>query len=255
MNRDKMGYEPEQEAPLEKRDLEVRGIPVEVVRKEIQNTHIAVYPPDGHVRIAIPTHVDDETARLAVIDRLGWIRRKRKVFQEQKRQSKREMIGRETHYVWGNRYMLDVVTHGGANHVEIAGPKTLRMQVRPNADADRRRAILREWYRGQVKERVPDLLAEWAPEVGVEVADWRVRKMKTKWGSCAIDNQRIWLNLELAKKPPQCLEYILVHEMVHLLERHHTNAFRAHLDRVMPNWRHHRDLLNSKPLAHADWKY
>jgi hypothetical protein len=131
MNRDEMGQEPEQEAPLEQRDLEVRGIPVEVVRKDIENTHIAVYPPDGHVRIAVPTHVDDEAARLAVIDRLGWIRRKRKVFQEQKRQSQREMIGRETHYVWGIRYMLDVVTHGGANQVEIAGPKTLQMLTRP----------------------------------------------------------------------------------------------------------------------------
>lgn len=248
-------HEPEQREPLERRDLKVRGIPVEVVRKDIENTHIAVYPPDGHVRISVPTHIDDEAARLAVIDKLGWIRQKRRSFQDQGRQSQREMISRESHYVWGDRYLLDIERHAGPNSVEIAGPKTLRMRVRPEAEADRLREILQEWYREQLKERIPELIDEWAPEVEVEVADWRVRKMKTKWGSCAVDDRRIWINLELAKKPPQCLEYILVHEMVHLLERHHTDSFRAHLDRVMPDWRHHRDLLNSEPLAHANWKY
>jgi len=239
----------------EHQDFQVRGIPVEVVRKDIKNTHIAVYPPDGHVRIAVPEHVDDETARLAIIDKLAWIQRQRRAFEEQDRQSERKMVNRESHYLWGKRYLLDVVRHTGPNRVRVAGPKTLQMHVRPDADADRRREILHEWYRDQLKERIPDLIDEWASKVGVEVADWGVRKMKTKWGSCSIDDRRIWVNLELAKKPPECLKYIVVHEMVHLLERHHNDAFRAHLDRVMPNWHHYRDLLNQEPLAHADWKY
>lgn len=239
----------------EQQDFEVRGIPVELVRKDIKNTHIAVYPPEGHVRIAVPRHVDDETARLAVVDKLGWIQRKRREFDEQDRQSQREMVNRESHFVWGERYLLDVNRHTGPNRVRIDSPNTLEMHVRPDAGADRRREILHEWYRDQLKDRIPDLINEWSPEIGVEVRDWGVKKMKTKWGSCSIGDRRIWVNLELAKKPPQCLEYILVHEMVHLLERHHNDAFRGHLDRVMPKWRHYRELLNTEPLAHADWKY
>lgn len=239
----------------EQHAIEVRGIPVEVVRKDIKNTHIAVYPPQGHVRIAVPQHVDDEAARLAIVDKLSWIRRKRREFDAQDRQSKREMVNRESHYVWGERYLLDVNRHMGANRVHIDPPKTLKMYVRPDADANRRREILREWYRDQIKERIPDLIEEWAPEVGVQIDDWGVKKMKTKWGSCSISDRRIWVNLELAKKPAQCLEYILVHEMVHLLERNHNDAFRTHLERVMPKWRHYKELLNSEPLAHADWKY
>jgi len=251
-----MSTEPSSVTPSpEKHDLEVRGIPVEVVRKDIKNTHIAVYPPEGHVRIAVPKHVDDEAARLAVVDKLGWIQRKRHEFDEQVRQSQRKMVNRESHYVWGERYLLNVERHTGPNRVRIDPPKTLEMHVRPDADADRRREILHEWYRDQLKERVPDLIEEWAPEVGVQIDDWGVKKMKTKWGSCSIGDRRIWVNLELAKKPPQCLEYILVHEMVHLLERHHNDAFRTHLERVMPKWQHYRELLNSEPLAHAEWKY
>lgn len=239
----------------EQHAIEVRGIPVEVVRKDIKNTHIAVYPPQGHVRIAVPQHVDDEAARLAIVDKLSWIRRKRREFDAQDRQSKREMVNRESHYVWGERYLLDVNRHMGANRVRIDPPKTLEMYVRPDADADRRREILHEWYRDQLKEQIPELIEEWAPEIGVEVSDWGVKRMKTKWGSCSVGDRRIWVNLELAKKPSQCLEYILVHEMVHLLERHHNDAFRGHLNRVMPEWRHRRKLLNTEPLAHADWKY
>lgn len=226
-----------------------------IVRKDIKNVHLSVYPPDGQVRLAVPLHIDDEAARLAIIDRLEWIRRQQKELAEQPRQSEREMITGESHFVWGQRCLLNVIRHTGPNHVHCSGPRSLDLYVRPEADADRRREILASWYRNEVKARMPGLIAEWEPALDVDVADWGVRKMKTKWGSCSIDARRIWVNLELAKKPPQCLEHIVVHEMVHLLERHHNDRFRALMDHHMPNWRLHRDTLNKAPLAHEDWSY
>ncbi|MEX2402406.1 MAG: SprT family zinc-dependent metalloprotease [Rhodothermales bacterium] len=235
--------------------LEVSGIEVEVVRKDIKNVHLSVYPPSGRVRIAVPVHVDDEAVRLAVIDRLDWIRRQQRELAEQPRQSRREMVTGESHYVWGHRYLLNVIRHQGPNIVRLRKPTTLEMFVRPEAGAERRRDVLAEWYREQLKERIPQLVTEWEPVLGVEVAEWGVKQMKTKWGSCTPDDRRIWLNLELAKKPPECLEYIVVHEMVHLLERHHNDRFRALMDRFMPKWRLHRDTLNAAPLSHEDWGY
>jgi hypothetical protein len=239
----------------ERHTLEVSGIPVDVVRKDIKNVHLSVYPPDGKVRLAVPLHIDDDAARLAVVDRLAWIRRQQRELVEQPRQSKREMVTGESHYVWGQRCLLSVIAHTGPSRVERSGPRQLNLYVRSGADADRRRTVLNDWYRAQVKERVPGLIAEWAPKLGVDVADWGVRSMKTKWGSCNTEARRIWVNLELSKKPPECLEYIVVHEMVHLLERRHTDRFRALMSRHLPGWRLRRDRLNAAPLSHEDWSY
>jgi predicted metal-dependent hydrolase len=132
---------------------------------------------------------------------------------------------------------------------------TLELRVRPGSDRDKRDAVLQNWYRTQLKAQLPALVDKWEPIVGVRVADTRIKRMKTRWGSCRVESRRIWLNLELAKKPVACLEYILVHEMIHLLERHHTDRFRELMDRFMPNWRIYRDELNRAPLAHEEWKY
>jgi predicted metal-dependent hydrolase len=148
---------------------------------------------------------------------------------------------------------LNVLQHAGPNRVSINGNSELRMQVRPGADRDKRESVLTEWYRRQLKALIPDLIAEWQPVLGVEVADWGVKKMKTKWGSCNTRDRRVWLNLELAKKPPRCLEYVLVHELAHLLESHHNGRFKALMDQFMPRWRLHRDELNQAPLAHEEW--
>jgi predicted metal-dependent hydrolase len=242
-------------APTERRTLHVGDLAVDVARKDIKHVHLSVYPPDGRVRLAVPLHIDDEAARLAVVDRLAWIRRQQRALARQPRQPEREMVSRESHYVWGQRCLLEVVLHTGAARVEHTGPRTLTLYVRPDADTDRRRRVLTEWYRAQVKARVPGLVAAWAPRLDVEVADWGVKQMKTKWGSCNTEARRIWVNVELAKKPPACLEYIVVHEMVHLLERHHTDRFRALMDRHLPRWRHVRATLNAAPLAHEDWTY
>ena len=245
----------EQPTDVERQTLEVSGLPVDVVRKDIRNIHLSVYPPDGRVRLAVPQHIDNEAARLAIIDRLGWIRQQQQELRAQPRQSKREMVTGESHYVWGQRCRLDVIRHTGPARVAHPGPRTLELVVAPDTSADERRTLLERWYREQVKARVPDLLDTWQQTMEVTVTDWGVRTMKTKWGSCNVDARRILLNTELAKKPVPCLEYIIVHELVHLQERHHTERFRQLMSRYLPQWPHRRALLNAAPLAHEDWRY
>ena len=235
--------------------MEVQGLRVEVVRKPIKHLHLAVHPPDGRVRVSAPEYVSDETIRLAVINKLSWIRRQQQRFRAQPRQSRREMVSGESHYYQGRRYLLSVVEEKAPPRVRILNNRTLELKVRPGSDRAKREAVLYAWYRARLKEQIPPLIAKWEPIVGVEVADWGVKRMKTRWGSCNIEARRIWLNLELVKKPPLCLEYVLVHEMVHLLERHHNERFRTLMTQFMPNWRNHRDLLNAEPLAYEDWGY
>ena len=233
----------------------VEGIEVEVVRKPIKNLHLAVYPPDGRVRIAVPNHIDDTAARMAVVTRLPWVRRKQASVIEQARESHREMVSGESHYVGGQRYRLEVVEKDAGPQVSITGNKTLRLQVRHGADLNNRRSVLDGWYRELLHTKVPALIDEWSPKVGVDVAEYRIKRMKTKWGSCSIRSRRIWLNLELAKKSPNCLEYIVVHEMVHLLEPTHNERFRSLMSSFLPQWKQRRDELNQSPLAFEDWTY
>lgn len=235
--------------------IEVSGLQVEVVRKDIKHLHLAVYPPQGRVRIAVPLRLSDETVRLAVVSRLGWIHKKRAALEEQERQSEREMITGESHYVEGHRYRLDVIERNGPASVELRSNNTMELSVRPGTSRERREAVISHWYRQRLRRRIPELTAKWEPIIGVEVVECCIKKMKTRWGTCNIKAQRVWLNLELAKKPSPCLEYILVHEMVHFLERHHNDRFKEHMDRFLPQWRLIRDKLNKFPLSHEDWRY
>lgn len=241
--------------PATMKHIAVSGIPVEVVRKDIKNLHLGVYPPSGRVRVAAPLVVSDEAVRLAVIDKLGWIKRQRAQFAQQPRQSDREMVNGESHYVQGRRYRLRVHEQDGPARVALRGLASLDMFVRPGSTVEMRQAILQNWHRAALRLAVSDLLQEWQPRLGVQVAAWGIKKMKTKWGSCNVGARRIWVNLELAKKPPQCLEYIVVHELVHLLERHHNERFTSLLNQHMPDWPQRRQLLNSAPLRHEDWAY
>ena len=236
-------------------EFEVSGITVQVVRKDIKNLHLGVHPPEGHVRVAVPFHVSDERVRLAVIDKLSWIKRQQAEFREQPRQSEREMVAGESHYLWGRQYRLEVIERPGKHRVEVRGNNRLLLHVSPAASLETRQRVFTEWYRQQLKDCLPKLLAKWQKKIAVTPNDWGVKKMKTKWGSCNIEAKRIWLNLELAKKPPECLEYILVHELVHLLERKHNERFKGYMDQFMPNWRIHRETLNTSPLAYEEWKY
>ena len=233
----------------------VAGLQVEVVRKAIKNVHLAVYPPNGRVRIAVPTRLSEDAVRLAVIGRLSWIRRRQRAFEGQPRETEREFVSGESHYVEGRRYRLRVVERDGPAAVRLRGGAALELTVSPKTSRAERAAVLERWYRARLRTLAATMFAKWEPIVGARPAHWGIRKMRTKWGSCLTQSGRIWINLELAKKPRACLEYIIVHELVHLLERCHNDRFRAHLDRCMPKWREVRDLLNSAPLAHDRWSY
>jgi hypothetical protein len=236
-------------------EIHVSGLTVQIVRKDIKNLHLGVYPPNGRVRVAAPLQVSDDAVRLAVIRKLGWIKRQQARFKAQARQSEREMVSGESHYFLGQRYRLRVVNHDSAAKVLVRNKATIELHVRRETDAWQRERMLLRWYRKQLKELIPPLLEKWQCALGVQVADWGIRKMKTRWGTCNAKARRIWLNLELAKKPPQCLEYIIVHELVHLVVKHHGDRFTAMLDEHLPQWRLHRQELNAAPLAHATWLY
>jgi predicted metal-dependent hydrolase len=233
----------------------IANIDIEVVRKNIKNIHLAVYPPDGKVRLALPGSVSDETARMFTISKLSWIRRQQRMFQEQHREPERKYIDRETHYFFGRRYLLKIVETEKLAHVRIQNKKYLELHIHTRSSLAQRRHVLTEWYRAELKKAVPELLSRWEKRIGESVDDWGVRQMKTKWGTCNIEARRIWLNLELAKKPLRCVEYIIVHELVHLLERRHTDRFRMLMDRHMPSWKSCREELNKMPVSRPGWVY
>ncbi len=235
--------------------ITVSGLTIEVVRKEIKNLHLAVYPPNGNIRISAPNHTSDDNVRLAVISRLPWIRKRQAEFEKQPRQSERKYVTGESHFYQGRRYILDVVEGPGKQYLKIKNNSRMLLHIRPGTQKDKCEQIVQEFYRERLKEVMPGLLDKWQPIVGKQVNAWRIQKMKTKWGSCNIANKRILLNLELAKKSPECLEYILVHELVHLHERHHNERFRTLMDTFMPKWRLSRDVLKREPLAYEAWEY
>ena len=240
---------------IERYHIDISGISVEVVRKDIKHFYIGVHPPNGRVRVSAPLHFDEDAIRMAIITRLAWIRQKQAEFAKQERQSEREFVTGESHYFAGRRYRLDVVEQDCPPKVWLPNNTKIALSVRPGSDSAKRGAVMQRWYRQHLRAEVPPLLEKWEPKLGVSVNEVRIKRMKTLWGSCNIGAKRIWLNLELAKKPKSCLAYVLVHEMVHLLERDHNDRFRALMDKFLPQWRTYRDTLNRAPLAHEDWGY
>lgn len=220
---------------------------MDVVRKDIKNLHLAVYPPNGRVRVAAPLRVDDEAVRLAILTRWTWIKKQQLRFEGQERYSPREFVSGESHYVQGHRYLLNVVYRDAPPRVVIRNKTYLDLFVRPGSDTVHREQVLLAWYRALLKEQIPPLIAKWEAVMGVNVAEWGVKRMKTRWGTCNAKAGRIWLNLELAKSPTLCLEYVVVHEMVHLLERSHGPRFIALMDQFLPIWRRAKDELNRFP--------
>jgi predicted metal-dependent hydrolase len=233
----------------------VNGVRIEIVRKDIKNLHLGVYPPNGRVRVATPLRVSNDAVRLAVIGKLGWIKRQQASFEAQPRQSKREMVSGESHYLLGQRYRLRVVNHDGPAKIIVPNKSIIELRIRSDTNTQQRERVLQRWYRQHLRELIPPFLDKWQTIVGVQVDEWAIKKMKTKWGACNIDSRRIWLNLELSKKPVLCLEYLIVHEMVHLIERHHNDRFIALMNKFLPQWRMHREVLNRAPLAHENWSY
>lgn len=234
--------------------IKLDDISVEVEQKNIKNVHLSVYPPVGRVRIAAPARMNLDTIRIYAISKLSWIKKQQAKLRSAEREPVREYLTKESHYYLGKRYLLRVKTSNSKAGVELKHNR-IELTVRGNATKARRKELLENWYRERLKEIVPGIIKQHSKRMKVNPDEFAIRKMKTKWGTCNIEAKRIWLNLELAKKPLSCIEYIVVHEMVHLLERRHNDRFVAYMDSFLPNWKSLKQELNRLPVSHVDWEY
>ena len=234
--------------------IELGDICVDVIHKDIKNVHLSVYPPNGKVRISAPLRMELETIRLFSISKIGWIRKQQAKLKNQKRETRREYINRESHYYLGERYLLKIIEHNDVPKV-VLKHSSIELHVRKDTTVLQREALLQAWYRKQLKELLPKYIGALEKKINVKVAEFGIRKMKTKWGTCNKESKRIWFNTELAKKSIESIEYVLIHEMLHLLERNHNERFIAYMDKFLPKWKHHREELNRSALGHIDWSY
>ena len=234
--------------------VKLGDLALDVILKDIKNVHLSVHPPKGRVTISAPLRMSLDTIRVFALSKLGWIKQQQRKLQEQERETPREYLDRESHYVWGKRYLLTVVEKAAAPKIELKHSKMI-LHIAAGTNHYAKQAVVARWYRDQIKAAVPDLIAMWEPLLGVKVERVFVQKMKTKWGSCNPSTHSIRLNTDLAKKPRKCLEYIVVHEIVHLIERHHNERFRKYMDQLLPQWHLYQAELNSAPLAHEKWGY
>ena len=230
-------------------EIVLSGIPISITKKSIKNMYIRVLPPDGRVQITAPHTANDDSIRRFAISRISWIKKQKKSFEEQPRQTKRQYITGESYYLWGKRYRLDVQYSNVKNCVCLSGGKLI-LQVRKESTAAQRENVLNEWYREQIKQTVPGVLQKCENIAGVQAEEWHIKNMRTKWGICNIEKRRIWLNLQLAKKTPECLEYVIIHELVHFLERNHNERFCEYMNHFCPNWREIKENLNQQMLDH-----
>jgi len=234
--------------------LELADIYVKIIHKDIKNVHLSVHPPIGRVTISAPLRMDLETIRLFCISKLGWIRKQQLKLKSQKREAPRKYVTRESHFYLGHRYLLKVIEQNSKPKV-ILKHSTIELYVRKNASVEQKEEILQGWYREQLKKLISRDIAKLEKKINIKVSEIGVRKMKTKWGTCNHQAKRIWLNTELAKKSMESIEYVLVHEMIHLLERNHNNKFISYMDKFLPKWKDLREELNRSPLGHVDWSY
>ena len=221
--------------------IEISGIKIELQKKDIKNLHLVVVPPDGKVRVSAPMHLSDESIRMFVRTKLGWIKKQQEKFQNQPRQSEREYVSGETLYVFGKQYFLHVEYSYKGNSVVLNGNEAV-LTVRKESTAKQRDAFVNEWYRSLLKKKITGLYCD----------SWQTKYMTTRWGTCNTNTRKIWLNLQLAKKPMECLEYVILHELAHLKVRNHGKDFIAIMDQYMPYWRETRKLLNELKLDHMD---
>ncbi|MEA5013421.1 MAG: SprT family zinc-dependent metalloprotease [Candidatus Limiplasma sp.] len=232
-------------------NLNVGGIDISAEKKQIKNMYIRVIPPDGKVKITAPMSATEDAIRMFAVSRIAWIKKQRQKFVEQPRQTERKYVTGESYYLWGKRYRLDIVYSNVRNDISISGSKIV-LQVRRDSTSQQRANVMDEWYREILKKAIPPILEKCEKIVGVKAKEWQVKNMRTKWGTCNIKAKRIWLNLQLAKKTPECLEYVIIHELVHLLEKNHNDAFKGYMDRFYPNWRMVKADLNDQILDHME---
>lgn len=226
----------------------------DVILKDIKNVHLSVHPPEGRVRVSAPERMDLDTIRVFAISRLPWIKKQREKLQKQERETPREYLDRESHYVWGTRYLLTCEEDSGPPRVALTANR-LKLFVRDASDEEAKQKALAAWYRDQVREQSAPVIEKYQAILGVKLDRLYVRQMKTRWGSCNHERRTIRLNTELAKKPVECLEYIVLHELVHLLEPTHSAKFKALVQQHMPNWELRRQALNRLPVRHETWTY
>lgn len=236
-------------------ELSIGSLQVLLIKKAIKNLHISVLPPEGKIRVSAPEQMSDDIIRMAIVQRMAWIKKQQRAFQAQPRQSDRQMVGGESHYLWGKRYRLDVITQQGKHQLIKQGVNKLTLMVNPNTSTENKQKVINDWYRAQLKQALLPLQDKWQQKLGVKASFIGIKRMKTKWGSCNTQSARIWLNLELVKKPKECLEYILVHELVHLLERHHNDHFLVLITKHLPKWRTYKQLLTKTSIAEEKWDY
>ena len=234
--------------------IELGNIKIDVELKNIKNIHLSVYPPNGKVKISAPERMDLDTIRVFTISKLKWIKKQQEAFKNQERETPREYLTKESHYFKGKRYLLKVIELNAKPKV-ILKHSAIELYIRPNATIEKRKQILDEWYRAELKKIVPKMIEKWEKKIGVKSNEFGIKKMRTKWGTCNTEAKRIWLNLEIAKKPFECLEYIIVHELVHLLERRHNEKFVKYMNEFIPKWRFYREELNRLPFSHLYWNY
>lgn len=228
----------------------VDGITIHVKRKDIKHMYLSLRSPDGRVQVSTPKDIDDETVRSFVASKLSWIKRHLERFKKQNPLSPQKYVSGDGHYYRGKRYVLNVIYQSPPlpNQVRIRSEKYLDLYVRKGSLREQRKRILTEWYRERLKEMIPHLIEKWEKKIGVRINDWGVKRMKSKWGSCNITDKRVWVNLELARRSPLCLEYILVHELVHLLESHHNQKFNSYMDQLLPDWKSLNEELKKYPI-------
>ena len=224
--------------------LIIDDLEVEVIRKKVENIYLSVRPPAGCVRMTVPSRLDPETIIFFARSKLDWIRKQQAKIRARPVQPVLEYVNGESHLYFGKPYVLKVIETSGRQRVELSAEGFMNIYVRANSTKDERQKVLLAWYRRQLKAAIPAYIEKWEKEIGVSVREWKVRQMKTRWGSCNIQARRIWLNLELVKKSPRCLEYIIVHEMIHLLERYHNARFYGYLTKYLPDWKERRKELN-----------
>ena len=234
--------------------IDLGGIAAEVIRKPIKHVHLSVYPPAGRIRISAPEHMALDTIRVFAISKLPWIKSQQRKVRAQKREAPRDYIDRESHYLWGKRYLLTVIERDAAPTIDLQH-KRIVLGVRQGTSRERREELLDAWYREQLKMELPPLLQKWEVSMNVKTSKVFVQRMKTKWGSCNPNSRAIRLNTDLAKKPPECLEYIIVHELAHLIEPSHNARFVSIMNLFMPKWEYFREELNNLPVRHEDWVY
>ncbi len=234
--------------------IQLGDFSADVFRKDIQNVHLSVYPPTGRVRIAAPSQMSLDKIRVYAISKLGWIKAQQEKQLNQVRETPREYLERESHYLWGKRYLLKLSEENARPKLELTH-NYFCLSLRPDSKESKSQNVIETFYREKLKEEIPKMIDRWKELLGVQVTEYQVRKMKTKWGSCIPEKGKIMLNLELAKKPKECLEYIVVHEMVHLIEPTHNERFQSLMNTMYPQWKLHRKILNDLPLSHRDWRY